>query len=191
MAHILVVDDESAVREALSGLLVQLGHTVTEAADGQEALECFERGEFDLILTDVIMPRMNGFELIQQVQMRIHHRIPLVVLSSHSDNDGIRGAIYAGAFDYIMKPAQPSRVAAVLERALAQGRVWAAQGTPPPAPVPVVTDTAEAGFETSGCAAMAPKQKTVTVPKPGRAPSPSSPSARGPWGRIFDAIRRR
>jgi len=192
MASILIVDDEAPVRDALAGLLESLGHRITEACNGCEALERFEQDRFDLILTDVIMPKMNGFDLIRQIQLRINHRIPLVILSSHGDPAGVQSAIYAGAFDYIMKPAEAGTVLEVVERALEQGRTWAAEGTAPPPPVPsLATVDDDPTFKQAGPAAFATRQQSVTVPLPPTAREPEMTAAAGPFGRILKALHLR
>ena len=120
MAHILVVDDEPAIREVLEGTLEMMGHSVGTAASGVEALALFESESFDLVLSDVMMPDMNGFDLLAELQLRTHGRVPFVILSSHDDPESVEAAMFAGAFDYLQKPFQPAQVAAVLARALGQ-----------------------------------------------------------------------
>ena len=122
MAHILVVDDEAPIREVLEGMLEILGHQVTLAGNGIEALACFDDGTYDLVLSDVMMPDMNGFDLLAELQLRTQGRVPVVILSSHDDPDDVEAAIFAGAFDYLCKPFDPKRVAQVLTRALGENQ---------------------------------------------------------------------
>lgn len=68
--HVLVVDDESSVRELLDGLLKHCGYKTHLAASGEEALECLDRAHFDLVITDLHMPGMNGEELAAEIQTR-------------------------------------------------------------------------------------------------------------------------
>ena len=196
MARILVVDDESAIRETLQGLLERHGHVITPAENGLVALERFDQGTFDLVLSDVIMPEMNGFDLLQALQPQLHERIPFVILSSHDDRDGIAAAIYAGAFDYLRKPFEESHVAEVIGRALEQANAWAKQGHAPPplraAPARVVEATPEASPEEtpSGVAAIARQGKVVCVPSPQDAAGSAVPKA-GPLGRLLRRLTKR
>jgi CheY-like chemotaxis protein len=68
--HVLVVDDEPTVRELLDGLLKHCGYTTHLAASGEEALECLDKTHFDLVITDLHMPGMNGEELAAEIQNR-------------------------------------------------------------------------------------------------------------------------
>lgn len=129
MARVLVVDDEPIVRELLVDMLALLGHEADEAASGVEALALFDEAEYDLVLSDVMMPDMNGFDLLAQLQPRTGDRVPVVILSSHDDPDGIEAAIYAGAFDYLLKPFDGPRVSAIVERALEERRARTSTGT--------------------------------------------------------------
>lgn len=120
MAHILIVDDEPEVREVLAEMLTVMGHEVTKAGSGREALECFDPACHDLIVSDVMMPDMNGFDLLRALEPRLRDRIPFVILSNHDDPDSVAAAIYAGAFDYLIKPFLPADVAETVERALSE-----------------------------------------------------------------------
>lgn len=99
---LLVVDDDIAIRRGLNAALSQAGYGVLEAADGQEALEVFERTSPDLVLTDLAMPRMDGFELITILRRAGHH--PIIVLSVRgAEGDKVR-ALDLGADDFVVKP---------------------------------------------------------------------------------------
>jgi CheY-like chemotaxis protein len=134
MAHALVVDDESSVRGVISDLLEGMGHRVTEARDGLAALEAFEREEPDLVLCDVVMPRMNGFDLLQVLLPRIRNRVPFVFVSIQAGQARPEAAMFAEAFDYLAKPFRVTDVREAVERALAQRRLWV--GSPPRTAVP-------------------------------------------------------
>lgn len=124
MAHILVVDDEAVIREPLCEHIKLLGHQVDFACHGKEALERLGQREYDLILSDVMMPYLNGFELLKRLLPYIAERIPFVILSSVDGEEGVKTAIYAGAFDYLIKPCEPERLKDVLSRGLAQREAW-------------------------------------------------------------------
>ncbi len=101
-ARILVVDDDPAIRRALSAELGAAGYEVLEAADGAEAFRLFEETEPDLVLTDLAMPVADGFDLVRRV--RRAGAIPIVVLSVRgSEADKVR-ALDLGADDYVVKP---------------------------------------------------------------------------------------
>ena len=120
MAQILIVDDEPDVRDVLAAILGMHGHDVTEAERGLDALDKFDPTIHELVVSDVMMPDMNGFELLTELGPRLGDRIPFLILSSHDDPDGVEAAIYAGAFDYHTKPFIPAKVAEVVGRALAE-----------------------------------------------------------------------
>lgn len=99
---ILVVDDDPAIRESLSNELRASGYTTTGASDGREGMRAFETHAPDLVLTDLAMPRSDGFELISTV--RATSRTPIIVLSVRgNDPDKIR-ALDLGADDFVTKP---------------------------------------------------------------------------------------
>ncbi|SEI20556.1 His Kinase A (phospho-acceptor) domain-containing protein [Rhizobium tibeticum] len=119
--HILVVDDTASNRDLLSRRLRRDGHTVVAACSGEEALCIFDQQEFDLVLADVLMPDMNGIELLGQLKSDGHFReVPVVMISGLKDDDAVARCIEAGAEDYLRKPINPvllkARIAACLER---------------------------------------------------------------------------
>jgi len=118
MAHILVVDDEPAVRDTLVRQLREMHHRCTEASNGLEALERLHEREFDLILTDVMMPRLNGFQLLDRALPYLKGRVPVVILSSVDEGEGVVAAIEAGAYDYLNKPVDREVLDRVIEAGL-------------------------------------------------------------------------
>jgi two-component system KDP operon response regulator KdpE len=99
---ILVVDDDPGIRESLSGELRAAGYTTITASDGMEGVSAFQSHAPDLVLTDLAMPRSDGFELIAAV--RASSRVPIVVLSVRgADPDKVR-ALDLGADDFVTKP---------------------------------------------------------------------------------------
>lgn len=104
-ATILVVDDEEMSRQVASRLLIIQGYQVLTAADGAEALALLERKAVDVILLDVLMPRMDGFEVCRRIKGHRHwQRIPVVMLTALSGVDSRVAALEAGADDFISKP---------------------------------------------------------------------------------------
>lgn len=122
-AHILVVDDESSVREVVSRYLEREGYDVSCAATGPEALRIIDsERDIQLVVLDVMLPGLDGFEIVRRV--RENNAVPIIMLSARSDEADRVTGLESGADDYIPKPFSPrelvSRVKAVLRRAPAQ-----------------------------------------------------------------------
>ncbi|MDQ3037755.1 MAG: response regulator transcription factor [Myxococcota bacterium] len=116
--HILVVDDESRIREVVQYALEREGHRISHAGDGREAREAFARGDVDLVVLDVMLPDVDGLTLCRE--MRAASRTPILFLSARSDEiDRVLG-LEIGGDDYLTKPFSPrelvARVKAVLRR---------------------------------------------------------------------------
>jgi DNA-binding response OmpR family regulator len=101
--QILAVEDEKAMADLLQSALSDEGHLVTLAADGQQGLALARSGRFDLLVLDLMLPRMDGFELARQLR-RAHIRTPILVLTARDRSQDIVAALDAGADDYLTKP---------------------------------------------------------------------------------------
>lgn len=101
--RILIVDDEADVRQTLLEMVESLGHPVTTAENGLEALDRIKTERVDLIITDLSMPRMNGLELIV-ASKRISPNIPIAVISAYGNVENTTYALTRGAFSFIAKP---------------------------------------------------------------------------------------
>jgi adenylate cyclase len=118
---ILVVEDNAANRDVLARRLTREGHKVVTAANGASALELVARQDFDIILLDLIMPEMSGFEVLRRLKAdeQTSH-IPVIVISALDELDTVVRCIEAGAEDYLTKPFNPillrARVGASLEK---------------------------------------------------------------------------
>ncbi|HET9592073.1 MAG TPA: response regulator transcription factor [Solirubrobacterales bacterium] len=117
-ARILLVDDEQSIQTLLSYPLRKDGYHVTSALDGSEALRRFEEGRFDLVILDLMLPRMGGVEVCRQLRSR--SQVPIIMLTAKgSETDKVAG-LEVGADDYITKPFSMrefrSRVKAALRR---------------------------------------------------------------------------
>jgi CheY-like chemotaxis protein len=113
----LVVDDYPAVRKTIKELFVNLGLKVDEAGNGVEALERLNARQYDLIVSDLVMAEMDGFELTETVKSNPRLRaVPLVILSTHADYKYIFRALKLGADDYLIKPPNHEMVQIVLAR---------------------------------------------------------------------------
>ncbi|MBZ0279762.1 MAG: response regulator [Anaerolineae bacterium] len=108
MAHILVAEDERDIRELINFTLMYSGYQVTLAANGAEALELAPKVKPDLIMMDVRMPKMTGYEACRQMKQieEIRH-IPVVFLSAKGQDEEVQTGIEAGAVAYILKPFSP------------------------------------------------------------------------------------
>jgi len=110
---ILVVDDEEWLRHVLEARLTVMGHRVISACDGDEALACARRENPDLILLDVMMPRLNGFEVARQLKHSPQtEHIPIVMVTALGDAKDRARALEAGADDFLTKPVEVSELKA-------------------------------------------------------------------------------
>ena len=96
--NILLVDDESDVRKSLSGFLGKLGHKVTGASDGMDGLQKFHAGSFDLVITDVRMPRMDGLELMRRIKQIERSSADVIIITGHGDMGSAIKALKYGAY---------------------------------------------------------------------------------------------
>ncbi|TAH48930.1 MAG: adenylate/guanylate cyclase domain-containing response regulator [Chloroflexota bacterium] len=121
MSQILIVDDNRMNRLLLSRGIEQLGHQVAFAENGRQALDMIARETYDLILLDVEMPELDGYQVLEKLRGDIHLReIPVIITSSLDEIDGVVKCIELGAEDYLHKPVNPvllkARVNASLEK---------------------------------------------------------------------------
>ena len=117
-SRVLVVDDEPMVREVLARYLEQAGFAVTTAEDGEEALSRFADSPPDLVLLDLMLPRIDGFEVFRR--MRASYQTPVIMLTARGEETDRIVGLELGADDYVTKPFSPrevvARVHAVLRR---------------------------------------------------------------------------
>jgi two-component system response regulator ResD len=119
--HLLVVDDEWNMRNLLRIYLSKNGFQVTEAANGHEALKCIQEQPFDLILLDVMMPDLDGWEVCKRIRQT--KQTPIIMLTARTETkDKVQG-LTLGADDYVVKPFEPdelmARIFALLRRSSA------------------------------------------------------------------------
>jgi CheY-like chemotaxis protein len=108
MAHILVAEDERDIRELINFTLVFAGHQVTQASNGAEAVELAPKVKPDLIMMDVRMPKMTGYEACRQIKLIDEVKdIPVIFLSAKGQDEEVQTGIEAGAVAYILKPFSP------------------------------------------------------------------------------------
>jgi DNA-binding response OmpR family regulator len=122
---ILVVDDNEMNRDMLSRRLQRQGYTTDVAENGERALEMIQQSRYDLVLLDVMMPKINGYEVLEQVkQDEALRHIPIIMISAVDDLDSVVKCIELGAEDYLFKPFNPvllkARVGATIDKHRAQ-----------------------------------------------------------------------
>ena len=121
---LLVVDDDEGNREILTRRLVRLGHQVTTAVNGRDALEVLARTPFDLLLLDIEMPEMNGYQVLEALRADALLRLlPVIVLSASDDAPNVARCIEMGADDYLPKPFDPVLLQARLTACLDKKRL--------------------------------------------------------------------
>lgn len=115
--NILVVDDSSAIRQSVSFILEQAGYQVTQATDGADALSRLNGVQFNLILTDVNMPSMDGITLTRKVRENAQYKFtPIVVLTTESQATKMEEGKAAGATGWIVKPFDAEKLLAVVKK---------------------------------------------------------------------------
>ena len=119
---ILVVDDEEAIREVVSTLLEAQGYRVTIAENGRKGLEAFRRDTFDLVLSDIVMPEMDGMKLLSELRQD-DPDVPVIMVTAMHDISIALEAIRAGAYDYILKPFEKDQLHMSVRRALEHRRL--------------------------------------------------------------------
>ena len=103
MSRLLVADDEPAIRKVVRDAFEREGHEVVAAIDGREALEKFEEGLFDLVVTDLAMPNVGGLELVEEIRRR-NTATPILVLTVKNEERDKVHLLDAGADDFVTKP---------------------------------------------------------------------------------------
>ena len=112
MARILVAEDERDIRELINFTLMFAGHTVTLAANGEEALQKLAEANPELIMLDVRMPRMTGYEACRQIRLiEAYTAVPVIMLSAKGQDEEMQSGIDAGATAYLLKPFSPDDLA--------------------------------------------------------------------------------
>src|SRR5579864_6079926 len=120
MALILIVDDDVHTRQLFVSLLTPFGHQVTEAADGREGLELAQKAKPDLIISDILMPTMNGYEFVSAVRkLPPLNNVPVIFHSaSFLDREARALGASCGVSLYILKPCDPEKILDVVHHAM-------------------------------------------------------------------------
>lgn len=123
--RMLVVDDDSMYRTLLTISLEEKGYTVAEAPDGKKGWEMILAGDYDLVFLDLLMPEMDGFEVLERIKSdETTAHIPVIVISGEEDMDSIVWCIESGAADYLNKPFDPVVLHARVNASLATKRLY-------------------------------------------------------------------
>ncbi len=122
MAHILIVDDEPKLRHILRVMLTLKGYHVDEAGDGEEALEKLSTTPYDLVISDIKMPRLDGFSLLARIKA-MELPCPVVFITAFATVDTAVEALKHGAVDFITKPFEEERILLTIEKAVGIGKI--------------------------------------------------------------------
>ena len=117
MAKILIVDDEKSIRHTLRDILEFEKYEVDEAKDGMDCIVQVQKNNYDVILLDIKMPKMDGMEALERIQL-LKPDIPVVMISGHANIDTAVDAVKKGAFDFISKPPDLNRLLITLRNAM-------------------------------------------------------------------------
>jgi DNA-binding NtrC family response regulator len=118
-SSVLVVDDEDALRTVLSSELINEGYEVRSAADGDEAISELEKNAYDMVLLDIKMPRMNGFEVLKHLKQK-HPKTKVVMLTGFADLKNAIESKKLGADDFVSKPYDLVDLLTTIERVLSE-----------------------------------------------------------------------
>lgn len=132
MDKVLVVEDEDILREIIIDYLTADGYQVLEAADGEKALELFQTNAVDLVILDIVLPKIDGWSVCRRI--RKQSGVPIIILTARSDEDDSLLGYELGADDYLIKPYSPKVLMAKVKRFLekysgmAEGKLVSAVG---------------------------------------------------------------
>lgn len=118
MAKILVIDDQQSIRKTLREILEYESFEVDEAEDGQKGIEMFNKESYDLILSDIKMPKLDGIEFLEKVMASANPDVPVIMISGHGNIETAVDAIKKGAYDYIPKPVDLNRLLVTVRNAM-------------------------------------------------------------------------
>jgi putative nucleotidyltransferase with HDIG domain len=117
MSIVLIVDDEKSIRETFKAFINSAGHQVLTAGDVETALAMMRQEPPDLIITDIIMPRISGMEFLIQIK-KINPDVPVIVMTGEPTVETAQQSVSSGAFDYLMKPVNKAHLLAAVMKAL-------------------------------------------------------------------------
>ncbi|GIV13368.1 MAG: two-component system response regulator [Fimbriimonadales bacterium] len=124
--HVLIVDDDDLVRETLRFVLEEGGYQVWSVSHALDALAVLERQPIDIVLSDIFMPGMNGFDLLKQIRQRAPD-VPVILITGYGNVEMAKQAVKEGASDFITKPYNISEIPILIERNLARHSIQHSQ----------------------------------------------------------------
>jgi two-component system nitrogen regulation response regulator NtrX len=117
MSNILIIDDEKAIRKTLSEILSYEGYKIEEAGDGEEGLRRFREKNYDVVLCDIKMPKLDGIEFLDKAR-EANPDVPVIMISGHGTIETAVEAVKKGAYDYISKPPDLNRLLITIRNAM-------------------------------------------------------------------------
>src|ERR1700704_489198 len=117
MPSILIIDDEKSIRKTLTEILSYEGYKIDEASDGEDGLKKFKEKNYDLVLCDIKMPKLDGIEFLEKAR-EVNDEIPIIIISGHGNIETAVEAVKKGAYDYISKPPDLNRMLITLRNAM-------------------------------------------------------------------------
>jgi two-component system chemotaxis response regulator CheY len=116
---ILVIDDSQSIRELITMVLENVGYLVDSAVDGQDALQYFDGRDFNLVITDLSMPNMDGIALLKKIRaMQQYSTVPVLMLTTESQNSVKAEAKMAGATGWVIKPFVANKLLSVINKVI-------------------------------------------------------------------------
>lgn len=164
---ILIADDDPIVRAVVARVVRQSSDDLIETENGLDALQAIERDDPDVLITDLQMPVLDGFELVQTVRASVRHRaMPIVCLSSVSDRDAIARLAEMGITDYVLKPIRPRDLAERLRMVVTKHGKWKLErdSSPSTATPAVLIIDPDAAFRSLVALALAPDFVVIEAP---------------------------
>jgi DNA-binding NtrC family response regulator len=122
--RLLIVEDESTLRESLQRVFIREGYEVDTAGSAEEGLRIFEEGAYDLIVTDILLPGLNGIEFLKEAKKQVMDQL-VIVMTAYASIETAIGALRAGAYDYILKPIIHEEIKRIIRNALNVRSLWA------------------------------------------------------------------
>ena len=120
--QILIIDDDSGMRSTLSDILEQAGYKVTDYGNGKQALDWVRKNRFDVVIVDIMLPDMDGMELLEQIRL-INPESAVIMMTGHASMETAIEALNEGAYAYVTKPFNPHELKTVIKRALREMRL--------------------------------------------------------------------
>ena len=117
MNRILIVDDDKSIRSLLSIMLKREGYDVSSAGKGEEAIDLIRKETFDLVITDIRMPRFDGQHILKEVRS-VDSEVPVIMITAYASTESVLDAMREGAYDYISKPFKTDEIKRIVRKAL-------------------------------------------------------------------------